>query len=81
MEKLARVRRNAGDDGFALEGFDFESEFDPDEHDRRMDKAFDEGYYGREVGQAAHYKSLNLLFDRDVYRTPTGNPSGTMTST
>ncbi|KAK1425683.1 hypothetical protein QVD17_21038 [Tagetes erecta] len=47
-EKLRKIREIAGigeDNGFALEEHDLEEEFDPEEYDRKMKKAFDDNFY------------------------------------
>nr|XP_027091418.1 protein KRI1 homolog [Coffea arabica] len=48
MEKLRKLRKAAGigDDGaWLLDEDDLEEEFNPDEYDKKMKEAFDDGYY------------------------------------
>lgn len=47
-EKLRKIREIAGigeDNDFLLEEHDLEEEFDPEEYDRKMKKAFDDNFY------------------------------------
>lgn len=44
-EKLQRLKDIAQNEKFNLKEDELESEFDPDEHDRRMQEAFDDEYY------------------------------------
>lgn len=44
-EKLQRLKEVAQNEKFNLKEDELESEFDPDEHDRRMGEAFDDNYY------------------------------------
>lgn len=44
-EKLDKIKKVAGTE---VEGIDLESDFDPDEHDRKMAKLFDSKFYERE---------------------------------
>ncbi|KAI3796140.1 hypothetical protein L1987_38805 [Smallanthus sonchifolius] len=47
-EKLKKIRETAGigeSGGFLLEDHDLEEEFDPEEYDKKMKKAFDDSFY------------------------------------
>ncbi|KAI3744366.1 hypothetical protein L1987_57445 [Smallanthus sonchifolius] len=47
-EKLRKIRETAGigeNGGFLLEDHDLEEEFDPEEYDKKMKKAFDDSFY------------------------------------
>ncbi|KAG0151841.1 hypothetical protein CROQUDRAFT_667555 [Cronartium quercuum f. sp. fusiforme G11] len=48
VAKLAIIKKNAGAEDVNLDEFDLDSDFDPDSHDRRMGKAFDNAFYGQE---------------------------------
>ncbi|CRK96024.1 CLUMA_CG009464, isoform A [Clunio marinus] len=49
-EKLMLLKEVAGNEDFSLAEEDLNSDFDPDEHDRRMTKMFDNEYYGIDEG-------------------------------
>ncbi|XP_063385570.1 protein KRI1 homolog [Cydia fagiglandana] len=46
QEKIAKIKEVTGNQDLAFREEDMESEFDPNEHDRRMKEIFDEEYYG-----------------------------------
>lgn len=46
QEKINRIKEVTGNDELAFREEDLESEFDPEEHDKRMREIFDEQYYG-----------------------------------
>ncbi|CAB3244382.1 unnamed protein product [Arctia plantaginis] len=46
QEKLAKIKEVTGNEELAFKDEDLQSEFDPDEHDKRMKEIFDEEYYG-----------------------------------
>ncbi|KAJ8717566.1 hypothetical protein PYW07_005496 [Mythimna separata] len=46
QEKIAKIKEVTGNDELAFKESDLESEFDPEEHDKRMKEIFDEQYYG-----------------------------------
>ncbi|KAG6435954.1 hypothetical protein SASPL_100835 [Salvia splendens] len=47
-EKLEKIREVAGTEGIFLDKDDLEDEFDPEAHDKKMNEAFGEEYYGAE---------------------------------
>lgn len=47
MEKLDIIRKNAGAEDCNLDDLDLDSDFDPESHDRRMEKVFDSGFYSK----------------------------------
>jgi len=47
MKKLETIRKNAGAEDCNLDDIDLDSDFDPDSHDRRMQKVFDNDFYGK----------------------------------
>uniref|UniRef100_A0A182K0Y1 Protein KRI1 homolog n=1 Tax=Anopheles christyi TaxID=43041 RepID=A0A182K0Y1_9DIPT len=49
-EKIQRLKEIAATENLAMDVDDLESEFDPDEHDRRMKQMFDDEYYGVDEG-------------------------------
>uniref|UniRef100_A0A182QY25 Protein KRI1 homolog n=1 Tax=Anopheles farauti TaxID=69004 RepID=A0A182QY25_9DIPT len=49
-EKIQRLKEIAATDNLAMNEDDLESEFDPDEHDRRMQRMFNDEYYGVDEG-------------------------------
>nr|XP_040224644.2 protein KRI1 homolog [Anopheles coluzzii] len=49
-EKIQRLKEIAATEKLAMDVDDLESEFDPDEHDRRMKAMFDDEYYGVDEG-------------------------------
>ncbi|XP_063366585.1 protein KRI1 homolog [Cydia amplana] len=46
QEKIAKIKEVTGNQDLAFREEDMESDFDPNEHDRRMKEIFDEEYYG-----------------------------------
>lgn len=46
QEKLAKIKEVTGNEDLAFREEDMESDFDPNEHDKRMKEIFDEEYYG-----------------------------------
>ncbi|XP_022816220.1 protein KRI1 homolog [Spodoptera litura] len=46
QEKIAKIKEVTGNEELAFREEDLESEFDPEEHDKRMREIFDEEYYG-----------------------------------
>ncbi|KAG6388810.1 hypothetical protein SASPL_150246 [Salvia splendens] len=46
--KLEKIREVAGTEGIFLDKDDLEAEFDPEAHDKKMNEAFGEEYYGAE---------------------------------
>ncbi len=51
VDKLKKLREVTGSSTVDFEGMDLEGDFDPEEHDRAMEKAFGDGYYGEEDGE------------------------------
>uniref|UniRef100_A0A182WJL5 Protein KRI1 homolog n=1 Tax=Anopheles minimus TaxID=112268 RepID=A0A182WJL5_9DIPT len=49
-EKIQRLKDIAATENLAMNEEDLESEFDPDEHDRRMKSMFNDEYYGVDEG-------------------------------
>uniref|UniRef100_U5ET90 Protein KRI1 homolog n=1 Tax=Corethrella appendiculata TaxID=1370023 RepID=U5ET90_9DIPT len=49
-EKIQKLKEIAGKDNFNIKEEELESDFDPDEHDRRMKAAFDDQYYTIDEG-------------------------------
>uniref|UniRef100_A0A182MWL2 Protein KRI1 homolog n=1 Tax=Anopheles culicifacies TaxID=139723 RepID=A0A182MWL2_9DIPT len=49
-EKIQRLKEIAATENLAMNEDDLESEFDPDEHDRRMKSMFNDEYYGIDEG-------------------------------
>uniref|UniRef100_A0A182RTZ2 Protein KRI1 homolog n=1 Tax=Anopheles funestus TaxID=62324 RepID=A0A182RTZ2_ANOFN len=49
-EKIERLKEIAATENLAMNEEDLESEFDPDEHDRRMKDMFNDEYYGIDEG-------------------------------
>lgn len=49
-QKLILLKEVAGNEDFALKEDDLNSDFDPDEHDRRMSEMFSNDYYGIDEG-------------------------------
>ncbi|PLW51921.1 hypothetical protein PCANC_01954 [Puccinia coronata f. sp. avenae] len=47
VKKLEIIRKNAGAEDCNLDDIDLDSDFDPDSHDRRMQKVFDNDFYGK----------------------------------
>uniref|UniRef100_A0A182IXS1 Protein KRI1 homolog n=1 Tax=Anopheles atroparvus TaxID=41427 RepID=A0A182IXS1_ANOAO len=50
-ERIQRLKEIAATDKLALNEEDLESDFDPDQHDRRMQQMFDDEYYGVDEGE------------------------------
>jgi protein KRI1 len=50
-EKLLMLKNASGQEDLPLQQDDLDSDFDPDEHDRRMAKLFDQNYYGVDEGE------------------------------
>ncbi|XP_047997053.1 protein KRI1 homolog [Leguminivora glycinivorella] len=46
QEKIAKIKEVTGNQELAFREEDMESDFDPNEHDKRMKEIFDEEYYG-----------------------------------
>lgn len=46
QEKIEKIKEVTGNEDLAFKEEDLESEFDPEEHDKRMKEIFDEQYYG-----------------------------------
>uniref|UniRef100_A0A8D8I1T6 Protein KRI1 homolog n=1 Tax=Culex pipiens TaxID=7175 RepID=A0A8D8I1T6_CULPI len=49
-ERIQKLKEIAATDNMAIKEEDLESDFDPDEHDRRMQRMFDDEYYGVDEG-------------------------------
>ncbi|XP_035907578.1 protein KRI1 homolog [Anopheles stephensi] len=49
-EKIERLKKIAATENLAMNEEDLESDFDPDEHDRRMKAMFNDEYYGVDEG-------------------------------
>lgn len=86
-EKLQRLKDVAQNEKFNLNEDELESEFDPDEHDRRMQEAFDDKYYLINEGeQKPEFPELdNELgiedwdnFDKQKSEDETEEPTGPM---
>ncbi|SNX83950.1 related to KRI1 - KRRI-Interacting protein 1 [Melanopsichium pennsylvanicum] len=48
VDKLKKLKEVTGSSTVDLDGLDLEGEFDPDAHDKAMQKAFGDNYYGEE---------------------------------
>lgn len=88
-EKLQRLKDVAQNEKFNLNEDELESEFDPDEHDRRMQEAFDDKYYLINEGeQKPEFPELdNELgiedwdnFDKQKSEDETEEPTGPMSA-
>ncbi|XP_034945518.1 protein KRI1 homolog [Chelonus insularis] len=45
MDKIAQLKEITGNDDLNLDSIDFDSDFDPNEHDKKMQQIFNEEYY------------------------------------
>lgn len=59
QEKIAKIKEVTGNDELAFKESDLESEFDPEEHDKRMKEIFDEQYYGDADDQKPVFPELD----------------------
>ncbi|XP_075981322.1 protein KRI1 homolog [Anticarsia gemmatalis] len=58
-EKIAKIKEVTGNDELGFKEEDLESEFDPEEHDKRMKEIFDEEYYGDADDQKPVFPDLD----------------------
>ena len=49
VDKLKQVEQVSGASALGFEHIDLDGEFDPEEHDRKMQKLFDDEYYTKDV--------------------------------
>lgn len=75
-EKLEKLREVTGNEEGAFDQLDFDSDFDPEEHDRRMRGLFNEDFYqGPEGEQKPEFPDLDEeleieRWDRDEVEVP-----------
>lgn len=67
-ERIQKLKEIAATDNMAIKEEDLESDFDPDEHDRRMQRMFDEDYYGVDEGdQKPEFPDLDVELGIENY--------------
>ena len=53
INKLKQVEEVSGASALGFENVDLEGDFDPEEHDRKMQELFNEDYYGQDVSSSS----------------------------
>jgi len=59
LEKMKQIEKVSGAPVLGFEEFDLEKDFDPEEYDAKMQKAFSEDYYEHDVSQKIISLSLS----------------------
>jgi len=59
LDKLKQVEEVSGASALGFENVDLEGDFDPEEHDRKMQELFNDDYYGQDVSRRPVFPPIN----------------------